>query len=206
MEKSLFNHHQFTVLHLGRKELRHLILIAMAVFNYLLGHLIFKLSNKRNSVNVDNEKSSTVLFITICSIAINLLCLCFYKYLFFIISNISLFFPSLNIEAHPKHLPLGISFFTFHAISYLVDIYRGVIKDRPRAITFFSYFFMFPHLVAGPIVRYADLSNDIENRKKDYDLFCYGVGRFLLGVNKKILIANSMAGVADLAFSLSPDS
>lgn len=182
-----------------------ILLVAMAVFNYLLGHLIYKLSNKKNSVNVDKEKSSTALFVTISCIAINLLCLCFYKYLFFIISNISLLFPSLNIESHPKHLPLGISFFTFHAISYLVDIYRGVIKDRPRAITFFSYFFMFPHLVAGPIVRYADLSNDIENRKKDYDLFCYGVGRFLLGVNKKILIANSMAGVADLAFSLSPE-
>lgn len=64
---------------------------------------------------------------------------------------------------------------------------------------------MFPHLVAGPIVRYADLYNDIESRKRDYDLFCYGVGRFLLGLNKKILIAYTMANVADFAFSISPD-
>ena len=185
-----------------------ILLVAMAFANYIFGFFIYKISQKNNKLDIyrgGKRYCPLSLIVIISCITINLLCLCFYKYLFFIISNLSLLFPSLALEAHPKHLPLGISFFTFHAISYLVDIYKGVIKENPKALTFFSYFFMFPHLVAGPIVRYADLYSDIENRKKDYDLFCYGVGRFLLGVNKKILIANSMASVADLAFSMSSD-
>lgn len=182
-----------------------ILLVTMAVANYLFGSFIYKISNNNNRLNLCGRGYCSISTIaTICCITVNLLCLFFYKYLFFIISNISLLIPSLNLEAHPKHLPLGISFFTFHAISYLVDIYKGIIKEKPKALTFFSYFFMFPHLVAGPIVRYADLYSDIENRRKDYDLFCYGVGRFLLGLNKKVLIANSMASVADLAFSMTP--
>ena len=183
-----------------------ILLLAMAFFNYIFGNIIFKISNKNNKLEITpGGYSKLTLIATVSCISVNLLCLCFYKYLFFIVSNISLLFPGINLSAHPKHLPLGISFFTFHAISYITDIYKGVIKEKPKALTFFSYFFMFPHLVAGPIVRYADLYNDIECRKKDNDLFCYGVGRFLLGLNKKILIANTMASVADLVFSLSPE-
>ena len=182
-----------------------ILLLAMAFFNYIFGNIIFKISNKNNKLETTGGYSKLTLIATVSCISVNLLCLCFYKYLFFIISNISLLFPSLNLTAHPKHLPLGISFFTFHAISYITDIYKGVIKEKPKALTFFSYFFMFPHLVAGPIVRYADLCLDIESRKKDHNLFCYGVGRFLLGLNKKILIANTMASVADLVFLISPE-
>ena len=178
-----------------------ILLIALAVLNYLFGTVIYRINHK----NTDNKKSRAALIATIGFITFNLLCLCYCKYLYFILYNISLLFPQLNLSPYPNHLPLGISFFTFHAISYLVDMYRGTIINKPKAQTFFTYFFMFPHLVAGPIVRYADLYNDIENRQRDRELFCYGVGRFLLGLNKKILIANTMAGVADIAFFMSPD-
>lgn len=96
-------------------------------------------------------------------------------------------------------LPLGISFFVFHAISYLVDSYRGIVKTHSWQ-DFATYFFMFPHLVAGPIVRFEMVRSDIQNRSFHWELFSYGVFRFILGVNKKILIANSVAPLADIAF------
>ena len=106
-------------------------------------------------------------------------------------------FGSVKIEVA---LPLGISLFVFHAISYLVDIYKGIVKKH-GPLDFFTYFFMFPHLIAGPIVRFSSVQFDIQNRVKNYDLFVYGAFRFILGVNKKILIANSVAPIADICFS-----
>jgi alginate O-acetyltransferase complex protein AlgI len=100
-------------------------------------------------------------------------------------------------------LPLGISFFTFHAISYLVDIYRRQIAPAGTALEFLTYFCMFPHLVAGPIVRYAQVSHDLGRRGPDRELFSFGFYRFLLGLNKKVLIANSVSVMADSAFTLS---
>ena len=114
---------------------------------------------------------------------------------------ISLILPFLELK-QPK-LPLGISFFTFHAISYLIDIRRGVIQPAKNAVDFLTYFCMFPHLVAGPIVRYAQVQHELTRRGPDASLFSYGVFRFLMGLNKKVLIANSVAGIADAAFVLS---
>ncbi len=135
-------------------------------------------------------------------ITLNLSVLFFYKYLFWVVSELSAisFFSGLHVREHA--LPLGISFFTFHAVSYLVDVYKGKVGQH-SAVDFATYFFMFPHLVAGPIVRFESVRNDIRIRKRNYDLFAYGIFRFVLGLNKKILIANFVSPIADLAFASS---
>jgi alginate O-acetyltransferase complex protein AlgI len=98
-------------------------------------------------------------------------------------------------------LPLGISFFTFHAISYLVDVYRKDIMPAGSVIEFACYFVMFPHLVAGPIVRFSHVQNDLKDRKYSIDSFYNGICRFVIGLAKKTLIANQVAVVADAAFA-----
>ncbi|MDR3203503.1 MAG: MBOAT family protein [Deltaproteobacteria bacterium] len=100
-------------------------------------------------------------------------------------------------------LPPGLSFFTFHAISYLVDIYRKQISPARTPLNFLTYFCMFPHLISGPIIRYAQVKDELLERKLDQQLFTFGLYRFLVGFNKKLLIANLVSSLADSAFSLS---
>lgn len=131
-------------------------------------------------------------------VALNLAVLVFFKYTFWLLSFIT---PSLM--AKPLAMPLGISFFTFHAISYLVDIYRKHIDPARNGLDFLTYFCMFPHLVAGPIVRFAHVRAEMAARGPDRELFSFGMYRFLLGLNKKVLIADQVSLLADTAFSLS---
>jgi alginate O-acetyltransferase complex protein AlgI len=134
----------------------------------------------------------------IIAISLNLLTLIGYKYSFWLIS---FFVPSFGEQK--QVLPLGISFFTFHAISYLMDIYRRHIPAAKSSLDFLTYFCMFPHLVAGPIVRFAQISGDIVERGPDRELFSFGMYRFLVGLNKKIIISNSVAVIVETAFSMS---
>jgi hypothetical protein len=100
-------------------------------------------------------------------------------------------------------LPIGISFFTFQACSYVIDVYRrdGAVQKNPA--NFALYIALFPQLIAGPIVRYQDVDEQINARATTWSGFAYGVRRFVLGLGKKMLIANAAAGVADKAFDLS---
>src|SRR5262245_34700188 len=102
-------------------------------------------------------------------------------------------------------LPLGISFFTFHAISYVVDVYRGDAEAQRRPLDLAVYFLMFPHLIAGPIVRWHYVARQIVARRVDLDEFALGVRRFVVGLGKKTLIANTLAVPADALFALPPD-
>lgn len=131
-------------------------------------------------------------------VTLNILTLAVVKYLFWLAGIIT---PDLL--KNPIYMPLGISFFTFHAISYVVDVYRGAIRPARTTLDFLTYFCMFPHLVAGPIVRFAQVQDDLIARGPDRDLFAFGVYRFLLGLNKKVLIANSVAILADSSFTMS---
>jgi Predicted membrane protein involved in D-alanine export len=163
-----------------------LLLLGLSLLNYLAGMAVHRFS-----------RPLPVLF---GAVSVNLLVLFFYKYCHWFLTSI---FPALAWDA--PALPLGISFFTFHAISYLVDIYRKVIPPARNALDFFTYFCMFPHLVAGPIIRYSQIQNEIvATRKPSSDLFCFGMYRFLLGLNKKVLIANTIAPLADIAFNSTP--
>ena len=168
-----------------------LLLVTLAVLNLGLGKLLLTVSEHRCRV------------VLVGGIVLNLLVLFFYKYLFWVMSSATqwLSLPPVP-HIHDRALPLGISFFTFHAVSYLVDLYKGKI-GRHTGLDFLTYYFMFPHLVAGPIVRFADVQTDIDGRGVsgfDRSLFIWGVWRFIVGLNKKVLIANSVAPIADIAF------
>jgi alginate O-acetyltransferase complex protein AlgI len=97
-------------------------------------------------------------------------------------------------------LPIGISFFTFQGLTYIVDLYRGVVKPQKNPIKFGLYIALFPPLIAGPIVRYADVAEMIDGRKESVPQFAEGISRFVCGLAKKVLIANSVALICDPIF------
>jgi alginate O-acetyltransferase complex protein AlgI len=102
----------------------------------------------------------------------------------------------------PVHLPIGISFFTFHAMSYVIDIYRGDAKVQRNPLDIGVYISLFPQLIAGPILRYHDVADQIQSRIISWEKFGYGVRRFIIGLAKKMLLANTLAAVADKIFVL----
>ena len=127
-----------------------------------------------------------------------------FKYLMFTLTNINNLFNS-NIAIPDIALPIGISFFTFQAISYVVDVYRGKGNVQKNIINVGLYISLFPQLIAGPIVRYETIADQIENRKESIASFNEGIKRFIIGLAKKVLIANQMAVIADYAFELNGD-
>ena len=132
------------------------------------------------------------------TVVLNLSVLFVYKYLDFFITNINLLgfdFPLRHIA-----LPLGISFFTFQAMSYSLDVYMGRAKVQKNPLNVVLYVSFFPQLVAGPIVRYQTIADQIEIRRETFDDFSEGVRRFILGFAKKIILSNNMALVADAVF------
>jgi alginate O-acetyltransferase complex protein AlgI len=134
---------------------------------------------------------------------LNLTSIAIFKYGEFILSNLpQILVPVVSI---PKiALPIGISFYTFQAISYLVDTYRGDIQPQKNPLYFGCYLSMFPQLIAGPIVRYKTISHEITARKENQQDFAAGMSRFLLGLGKKVLIANTMGLIADRILSIEP--
>ena len=141
---------------------------------------------------------------TLLSIAIisNIGILGIFKYASFVCVDILHLPPDAVGIAADIHLPLGISFFTFQALSYVLDVYMGKVDATGSFLNVGLYVSFFPQLVAGPIVRYTDIADAINNRKESIDGFSSGVVRFLIGLSKKVLIANNMALVADAAWKL----
>lgn len=133
----------------------------------------------------------------IIAIVINLICLAIFKYLSLIIETINLI-PSINIPYIRLALPVGISFFTFQAMSYTIDVYRGEVEPQRKFMPFLMYVSFFPQLVAGPIVRYVDIEKDIDNRKLDAVNMFNGLFRFSIGLAKKVMLANSLGNVCNL--------
>lgn len=134
-------------------------------------------------------------------IAINLGLLFVFKYLDFSIGTLNLLFKN-SIPRAGLVLPIGISFFTFQALSYVIDVYRGTVKVQRNPLYLALYISFFPQLIAGPIVRYSDIENQIVNRKFSWDVFSRGGKRFLIGFSKKVIIANNLAVVATEVFSM----
>jgi alginate O-acetyltransferase complex protein AlgI len=133
----------------------------------------------------------------------NLAVLAFFKYLDFLVGIAN----ELGAGPWPLpgvRLPLGISFFTFHALSYLIDVYRGINPPQLGLGRFALYIAFFPQLIAGPIIRYHDVADQLDRREVDAELFASGVERFVLGLAKKVLIANPLGLVADQAFGVPP--
>ncbi len=135
------------------------------------------------------------LILTLC---INLGLLGWFKYAGFVSSNLKAM--GFSVESLNIILPIGISFFTFQALSYVIDVYRGDAKLQKNPINVFLYVALFPQLVAGPIVRYTDVEREISKRDHSLKQFSDGCVRFMLGFGKKMLLANAMGEVADAAF------
>ena len=130
-------------------------------------------------------------FFMILSVVINLGLLGFFKYADFLIINLNQIF-NLSLATLDLALPIGISFFTFQTMSYSIDVYRGDIKCEKNFLTFMTYVCMFPQLIAGPIVRYQTVAEELHTRKLSFNNFTDGMMRFMMGLFKKILIANQV--------------
>ena len=147
------------------------------------------------------------------SVCVNLGVLAFFKYAGFFAQNVSALAEWLGFGQvvlppffYEIILPVGISFYTFQSMSYTIDIYRGHARPAPDFLSFACYVSMFPQLVAGPIVRYGSVAEQLRSRKHDVGQFTYGLTRFNFGFAKKILLANPCGEIADLCFGAGPGS
>ncbi|MEM7372840.1 MAG: MBOAT family protein [Bacteroidota bacterium] len=181
----------------GGIELSVLLLISIGI-NYLCGRLIGRQMDQKGSAK------AALGF----GIALNLLLLGTFKYANFLVENLNLLLGKLNMEALPDPgivLPIGISFYTFQAISYLVDVYRKETPVQRHIGHLALYIALFPQLIAGPIVRYESIHLSLSNRRVTPDMYAEGIRRFLIGLGKKVLIANPLAYIVDTIFALPPD-
>jgi alginate O-acetyltransferase complex protein AlgI len=157
-----------------------LLLIASIAINYFYGILIEK-----------HRGTKIAKGVVVSSAIINLLLLGIFKYSNFLISNINYIF-NFDIKIVKIALPIGISFYTFQAMSYVIDVYRGEVKAEKNILDLALYISLFPQLIAGPIVRYKTINDELIHRNHSFDDFAYGVKRFVLGLSKKVLLANSL--------------
>lgn len=166
-----------------------LLMLLSILVNYFLGLLI---------KNNENKKIQKSFFIF--ALFFNLSYLLIFKYTDFLIFNINRF-SSLNFPLLGIQLPIGISFYTFQIMSYIIDVYRNKVEVQKNIISLGLYISLFPQLIAGPIVRYADIEKQLKDRQEKLDDILSGFRRFVLGLGKKVIIANQMALVADTIFN-----
>lgn len=163
-----------------------LLMVATILVNYGLGLLIEKYRGKVLS------KVFVVLSVCVCLASLG-----YFKYADFFIENFNavtgLSLPLLRIA-----LPIGISFYTFQILSYTVDVYRGDVPAQKNPVNLAAYVTMFPQLIAGPIVRYSDIEKQLVGRTHSLEKFALGVRRFVIGLAKKILIANTLGELCDI--------
>ena len=143
------------------------------------------------------------------SVVLNLSALAYFKYSNFFVANLNTFTQSFfhsNIPWVEVALPIGISFYTFHALSYSIDVYRGIHRPMEKLSEYILYILAFPQLIAGPIVRFNTIADQITNRTETLDDKLFGFFRFCIGLAKKMLIANSLGIQADAIMNLDPNS
>lgn len=160
------------------------LMIGTIIFDYIMALQIDKYKRQR--------KKSRLLFII--TLLVNVVILVFFKYIGFIIGNINTLF-SINIYFEELALPVGISFYTFQVLSYIVDVYLGKVPAQRSLVSFGAYVTMFPQLVAGPIVRYESIEEQLNYRDESLEKFGEGVERFIQGLGKKVLLANNIGMV-----------
>jgi len=176
-----------------------LLLLTSVIFNYVFGRLISK--------RLHSKGARLMLSLGIIG---NLSLLAFYKYANFIVENINTLLESVHINFSVTDpgiiLPIGISFYTFQALSYLIDVYKQKAPVQKKFVNLALYISLFPQLIAGPIVRYNDIDSQLSSRRSTPDKFVSGIKRFVIGLAKKVLIANQFALLADTAFQLPTDN
>lgn len=139
----------------------------------------------------DNASPTTALVSVIMAVVWNIELLLFFKYTDFFISNANSMF-GFSIKLLGLSLPIGISFYSFQALSYVIDVYRGEIRAQKNIITLATYVSLFPQLIAGPIVRYQTIEHQLMHRKESAEQFAEGVKRFAIGLGKKVILANNI--------------
>ena len=175
-------------------EPKYVFLMAASILvGYVLGLLIEKYNQR---------KKLSRLFLII-SIVFSLGSLAYFKYADFFIENFNAA-TGLSLPLLQVALPIGISFYTFQLLSYTVDVYRGDVKAQKNVINLAAYISMFPQLIAGPIVRYSDVEKSLTNRRESFDMAFLGIRRFILGLSKKILLANQLGELCEI-FKASAD-
>ena len=170
------------------------IMLASTLINYFFG---IQLQNAKTV-----SYSRWMLFL---GVLFNLSLLLYYKYANFFFDNYNSAAQQLGINTITWEkivLPLGISFYTFHGISYIIDVYRKHTSAQSNPFKLALYISFFPQLIAGPIIRYKDVENQIDDRKIDIELFASGIKRFIIGLSKKILIANMVGRIPDFVFNM----
>jgi len=171
-----------------------LVMLFSIAANYLFGLLIDQARQR--------GRRGRLAFVF--AVATNLGLLGFFKYANFFVDNLNQLLQVLGVapvEVGRVHLPIGISFFTFQALSYIIDLYRDETRVQRSLLNFALYKALFPQLIAGPIVRYRDVARQIEQRTVSLHDFASGVQRFIIGLGKKVLIANVMGRAADTIFA-----
>ncbi|MBR5031564.1 MAG: MBOAT family protein, partial [Clostridia bacterium] len=184
------------------KKLRMLVLFVVSLIFYGWGEPVFIIVMAVSIASAygfgfliakyrETDTKKAKLFLAL-SLGVNLAFLLFFKYTNFFISNLSLIpgLSSLKPISWLK-LPIGISFYTFQIMSYSIDVYRGDAALQRRFIPFGTYVTLFPQLIAGPIVRYKDIDEQLEHREENVDKFASGARRFVCGLAKKILLADA---------------
>ena len=187
------------------KKFRNLILFISSMIFYFYGEpkyvflmLFTILTAYIGAILIEKyEETKLKKIFLIVTIGISLSLLGIFKYSDFIISNINNLLNT-NLSLLRLALPIGISFYTFQVISYVVDVYRGKVKVQKNFLKLATYVSLFPQLIAGPIVRYETIESELDNRKHSFENFSYGATRFVLGLSKKVLIANSLGELCNV--------
>ena len=193
--------------YLCNNKLKNLVLLLASLFFYawgepkyvflMLGSIGF---NYIFGLKVASDKVKKKKLWIIIAVVFNISLLGIFKYSNFFIDNINSLF-NMNLNIPTIALPLGISFFTFQTMSYVIDVYRHDGKVQNNIFDLALYISLFPQLVAGPIVRYETVDNQISNRKHSMDKFAYGVNRFIIGLGKKVIYSNQLGLIADSVFA-----
>ena len=192
-----------------KKELHNPILLIASILFYAWGEpkylaimLLTILVNYFGALLIEKSPNHKKLYLVL-TIMANLGFLIYFKYFNFLIANTNSMF-NLNITALDIVMPIGISFYTFQALSYVIDVFRSEVKAQKDIYKLALYICLFPQLIAGPIVKYHDVEEQIDNREVNFDKVTLGVKRFIIGLSKKVLIANTMGAIADKIFIQDP--
>ena len=195
----------------SKKELHNAILLIASIIFYAWGEprylaimLLSIIVNYLGALAIEKHSKFKKLSLAL-TVIVNLGILIYFKYFNFILDNINNLFHA-NIDFIKIALPLGISFYTFQALSYVLDVYKSEVKAQKDIYKVALYICLFPQLIAGPILKYHDIEAQIDSREVNFEKVSYGVKRFIVGLSKKMLLANTFALVADNIFSSSPDS
>lgn len=172
--------------------------VFLMIFSILVNYIFGRLMDKHR----ENKKRMKLMLVL--SVVIDIGLLSVFKYTDFIITNVNAIFGA-NFDLLNIALPIGISFYTFQAMSYTIDVYRNDVRVQKNLIDFGMYITMFPQLIAGPIVRYADVQDQLAERSVTTADFSEGIMRFVVGLGKKVLLANQMGAVWSEIYALGGD-